>query len=100
MSMASGELRLLPNPLLVRTQKVPSLAVLMPENPCTGWPAAKGTLRPVGRGAARSERNDVPGTLPGVSWRRPSGVVYFPDSLRLSGASLGAATKLAAGRRA
>src|SRR4029450_10762314 len=100
MSMASGELRLLPKPLSVRTQKVPSLAVLMPENPCTGWPAAKGTLRPVGRGAARSEGNDVPGMLPGASGRGRSGVVYLPDSLRLSGASLGAATKVAAGRMA
>src|SRR5215468_10494872 len=71
-SMASGELALEPKPLSVSVRKLPSLRSLMPERPCTGWPL-KGRLMPVGRGAALSDRAEMPGTLSGVSTRWPGG---------------------------
>lgn len=46
--MKSGELALLPAPLSVSTQKLPSAMCLMPEWPCSGWPL-KGSDTPVGR---------------------------------------------------
>ena len=71
-SIASGEFAFEPKPLSVRVRKVPSFRFLMPEKPCTGWPLS-GRLRPVGRGAALSDRADVAGTLSGVSTRWPVG---------------------------
>ena len=70
--MASGELAFEPKPLSVRVRNVPSFMFLMPDRPCTGWPLS-GRLMPVGRGAALSDRAEMPGTLSGVSIRWPGG---------------------------
>ena len=71
-SMASGELAFEPKPLSVKVRNVPSFMFLMPDRPCTGWPLS-GRLMPVGRGAALSDRAEMPGTLSGVSIRWPGG---------------------------
>ena len=86
--MASGELAFAPKPLSVMIQKVPSSIFLMPEWPCSGWPL-KGTEIPVGRPA------ESPSTVPSASVRLP--LVNLPLTCRSCGASLGAATKDAAG---
>ena len=86
--MESGELALLPEPLSVSIQKLPSGIFLMPECPCKGWPW-NGKNMPVGRPA------DSPSTVPAASTRLP--VVNFPLIFKSSGASWGAAMNDLAG---
>ena len=98
-SMASAEFALLPKPLSCSTMKVPSPIDLRPEKPCIGWPL-NGSLMPVSRGTALSERNDVPMTLSVVSMRFLSALVNLPDTARSAGASAGGLKKLNAGTMA
>ena len=98
-SMASGELAFEPKPLSVRVRNVPSFRFLMPDRPCTGWPL-NGRLMPVGRGAALSERAEMPGTLSGVSILWVGGPAKRPEICSSGGASAGAGTSVMAGRMA
>ena len=89
--MESGEFALLPEPLSVRIQTLPSFITWMPEWPCRGWPEI-GRLMPVSRSF------DLPMTDAGFSTRLR--VVYLPADLRSSGALSGAAIVLLAGKMA
>ena len=89
--MKSGEFALLPAPLSVSSQNVPSGMRLIPECPCRGCPL-NGKATPVGRPA------DCPSMLPGASMRRP--VVCLPALIRSAGTAAGASMKLWAGSTA